>query len=67
MRKSYVPITYVTERYLRGGSSQKVVNLPIDVDGAFKIGDTANLSLNQVVAVDGGGDGGTVHSSRHEL
>ena len=43
--------------YLHGGSAQKVVYLPIDVDSALKIGDTSNLSLNQVVAVDGGGDG----------
>ena len=59
--------TCATDSYLRSGCSQKVVNFPIDVDGALKIGDTTNLSLNQVVAVDSGGDSGAIHPGRHEL
>ena len=55
------------ERYLGGGSAQKVVNLSVDVDGALEIGDATNLSLNQVVAVNGCWNGGPVHSGRHEL
>ena len=55
------------ESYLRGGSTQEVVHLPVDVDGALKIGNTADLSLNQVVTVNGGRDGGPIHSGRHEL
>jgi len=62
-----VTCQHVPNSYLRGGSAQKVVNLPVDVDGALKIGDTTNLSLNQVITVDGGGNGSPIHSSRHEL
>lgn len=59
--------TCITKSYLRSGRSQKVVDLLVDVDCALKIGDTTNLSLDQVVAVDGGGDSGSIHSGRHEL
>jgi len=58
---------HVTDSYLRGGSSQKVVNLLVDVDSTLKIGDTTNLGLNQVITVDGGGDSGPIHPGRHEL
>ena len=53
--------------HLCGRSTQKVVNLPVNVDGSLKVRDTANLSLNQVVTVNGGGDGCAIHSSGHEL
>ena len=44
-----------------GGSGSKEVL--VDVDGALEILGTADLSLNQVVAVDGGGNSGSVHAS----
>ncbi|KAF8954574.1 hypothetical protein BDZ97DRAFT_1864540, partial [Flammula alnicola] len=50
-----------------GSSCQEVVDLLVDRDGASEILDAANLGLDQVVTVDGGGDGGGVHSSGHEL
>lgn len=53
--------------YLRGGSAQKVVNLPVNVDGTLEVGDPADLSLNQVITVNGGRDGSPIHSGRHEL
>ena len=45
----------------------KVIYLPINVDSALKIRDTSNLCLNQVVAVNGGGDGssGTICDVEH--
>lgn len=46
---------------------EEVINFFIDVDGAFKILDTTDLGLNQMVAVYGGGDCSGVHTSRHEL
>jgi len=52
---------------LRGGGSQKVVNLFVDIDSTLQIGDSANLSLNQVVTVDSGGDSSAIHPGRHEL
>ena len=57
----------LTRTYLGGGSRQKVVNLPVDVDSTGQILDTANLSLDKVVAVDGSGDSSGVHTRRHEL
>lgn len=57
----------LTRTYLGGGSRQKVVNFPVDVDSTGQILDTANLGLDKMVAVDGGGDGCSVHARRHEL
>jgi hypothetical protein len=56
-----------TKAILGGSGGQEVVDLPVDINGARKILDTANLGLNQVVTVDGGGDSGGVHTRRHEL
>ena len=58
---------HATESYLRGRRAQKVVNLSVNVDGTLKIGDTANLSLNQVVAVNSCWDSSPIHPGRHEL
>lgn len=55
------------EAVFSGGGSQKVVNLLVDVDSALKILDATDLCLDQVVAVDGCGDGGGVHTGGHEL
>ena len=55
------------DSHLGGGGTQKVINLLINVNGALKIGNTANLGLNQVVTVNGSGDGSAIHSSGHEL
>ena len=63
---SHVDI-HMAEDYLCGRSTQEVVNLPVNVNGALEIGDTTNLSLDQVVAVNGGWDGSPIHSGRHEL
>ena len=46
---------------------KEVVNLPVQILRAGQILHTANLRLNQVVTVDGGGDSGGVHASGHEL
>jgi len=56
-----------TEAVLGGRGGEEVVHLLVDVDGALEILDTTDLGLNQVVAVNGGGDGGSVHASGHEL
>jgi hypothetical protein len=55
------------EMYLGGGGSQEVVNLLVDVVGSGKILDTSDLGLDQVVAVDGSGDGSLGETGRHEL
>ena len=56
-----------SNRNLCSSRCQKVINLLVDVDGACEILDTADLGLNQVVAVDGGGYGGRRHPCGHEL
>ena len=53
--------------YLCRGSRQEIVDLLVDSLCAFQILDTANLSLDKMVAVDRGGNGGGVHARRHEL
>ena len=53
--------------HLRSRGSQKVINLLVDVDSACQILDAANLGLDEMVTVDGGGDGGGVHARGHEL
>jgi hypothetical protein len=50
------------EAVFGGSGSQKVVDFLVDVDSALKILDTTDLSLDQVVAVDGRGDGGGIHT-----
>ena len=52
---------------LGAGAGEEVVDLLVDVDGALEIFCTANLGLDQVVAVDGGGVGHRGHAGRHEL
>ena len=58
---------HAVKSYLRSRSAQKVINLSVGINGALKIGDTANLGLNQVVAVNGSRDGSPIHSGGHEL
>ena len=55
------------EAVFSGSGSQKVVYLPVDADSALEILDTTDLGLDQVVAVDGGWDGGGIHTGGHEL
>ena len=46
---------------------KEVIDLLVNVDSAGKILGATNLSLNQVITVDGGGVGDLVHTGRHEL
>ena len=55
------------ETHLGSRRGQEVVDLLVDVDGTRQILHTANLGLNQVVAVHGGRDSSGVHARRHEL
>jgi hypothetical protein len=57
----------MTSTYLSRGSGQEVVHLLVDVDGASKVLNTANLGLDKVVAVNGGRDSRGVHAGGHEL
>ena len=52
---------------LGAGGRQEVVDLLVDVDCPLQILNTANLGLDKMVAVNGGGDSGGVHAGRHEL
>ena len=52
---------------LGSGSGKEVVDLLVDLDGTSKILGTADLSLDKVVTVDGGGDSNVGETSRHEL
>ena len=52
---------------LGAGAGEEVVDLLVDANGALEILGTANLGLNQVVAVDGAGVGDRGHAGRHEL
>lgn len=56
-----------TKTVLGGCGGQKVVDFPVDVNGTGQILNTADLSLDEMVAVDSGGDGSGVHTSGHEL
>lgn len=56
-----------TKAILGGSGGKEVVDLLVDVDGTLEILDSANLGLNQVITVDGGGDSGRVHTSGHKL
>ena len=49
------------------GSCQEVVDLLVDVDSAGEILLSSNLSLDEMVAVDGSGNSGLRQTSRHEL
>jgi hypothetical protein len=42
-----------TETVFGGSGSEEVVDLLVDIAGALELVDTSNLSLSQVVAVDG--------------
>lgn len=50
------------EAVFGGSGGQKVVDFLVDVDSALEILDTTDLSFDQVVAVDGCGDGGGIHT-----
>ena len=56
-----------TDTVFRTCGSEKVVHFLVDVDRPSQVFHTANLGLNQMVAVDGSGDGGLWETSRHEL
>jgi hypothetical protein len=56
-----------TDAVLGRAGSEEVVDLLVDVLGASQVSNTASLRLNQVVAVDGGGDGNSRETGRHEL
>ena len=62
-------MTLISEGYtnLGSGGRQEVVDLLVDILCTCQILYTANLGLAEMVAVNGGGDGGSVHSNRHEL
>lgn len=53
--------------YLGGSGSEKVVNLLVDILCSLKVLDAADLCLDEMVAVDRGGDCSRVHSGRHKL
>jgi hypothetical protein len=55
------------ETHLGTRSGQEVVNLLVDVDSPLQVGNTSNLSLDQVITVNSGGDGGSRETSGHEL
>jgi hypothetical protein len=57
----------VTITHLRGGSRKEVVDLLIDVNGTSQVLDTTSLGLNEMVTVDGGRNGCSVHAGGHEL
>ena len=52
---------------LGSASSKEIVNLLVDILSTSQILDTSSLRLNQVIAVNGSGDGNGGETSRHEL
>lgn len=56
-----------TNVVLGSSGGKKVVDLLVDLIGTSQILFTSNLSLNQVVTVDGGRGSDGRHASRHEL
>jgi hypothetical protein len=56
-----------TNVVLGASRGKEVVDLLVDADGAVKILLTTDLSLDQVIAVDGGRVGDLVHAGAHEL
>jgi hypothetical protein len=56
-----------TNVVLCAGGGKEVVDLLVDVDGAGQILLVANLGLDEMVAVDGGGSGHRGHAGGHEL
>jgi hypothetical protein len=56
-----------TNTVLGTSGGKEVVDLLVDVVGTSQVLDTTDLSLNQVVAVDRGGDGSLGKTGRHEL
>ena len=56
-----------TNVVLGSSSAQEVVNLLVKVLGTGQILGATNLSLNQMITVDGSGGGNLGHTSRHEL
>jgi hypothetical protein len=53
--------------HFRGSGGQKVVNLLIRLDGASEVLCAADLGLDKVITMDGGGDSSGGHSGGHEL
>ncbi len=53
--------------YFCGRGREEVVDLLVDVDGASQVLLAADLSLNEMVAMDGRRDGRCWHASGHEL
>lgn len=56
-----------SDAVLGSAGREEVVDLLVDVDGAREILDSTGLSLDEMVAVDGGGDGDGRETGRHEL
>jgi len=56
-----------TKTVLGAGGGQEVVNLLVDILGAGQILGASDLGLDQMVAVDGGGDSDVGETSGHEL
>ena len=50
-----------------GGGGKEVVHLLVDGDGASQVLDASNLGFDEMVAMDGRGDGGGGHAGGHEL
>lgn len=56
-----------TDVVLGARAGKEVVDLLVDADGALEILGTADLGLNQMIAVDSGRIGDRGHAGRHEL
>lgn len=56
-----------TDVVLGASRGKEVVDLLVDANCTGQILGTANLGLDEMVAVDGGGVGNRGHASRHEL
>lgn len=56
-----------SDSVLGATGGQEVVDFLVDVDGSCQILVTTDLGLNQVVTVDGSGDGGGGQAGGHEL
>ena len=55
------------DSYFGRGSGQKVINLPVQGDGASQVLGATDLCLNQMVAVDCSRDGNGINTGGHEL
>jgi hypothetical protein len=56
-----------TDAVARRSAAQEVVDLPVRLPGALHVAVGADVGLDEMVAVDGGGYGGLVSTGEHEL